>query len=103
MAEYNWEAIFTAANMEPRKELTVPASVESIVMLPVEELADHPSYAQGAPFRAASDDRIKHMSESIRRSGILSPLLVRPFEGHYQIIGGSALPCAAVIRSFLAS
>lgn len=50
MAEYNWEAIFTAANMEPQKELTVPASVESIVMLPVEELADHPSYAQGAPF-----------------------------------------------------
>ena len=96
MAEYNWEAIFTAANMEPRKELTVPASVESIVMLPVEELADHPSYAQGAPFRAASDDRIKHMSESIRRSGILSPLLVRPFEGHYQIIGGHCRKRAAM-------
>lgn len=96
MAEYNWEAIFTAANVEPRKELTVPASVESIVMLPVEELADHPSYAQGAPFRAASDDRIKHMSESIRRSGILSPLLVRPFEGHYQIIGGHCRKRAAM-------
>lgn len=96
MAEYNWEAIFTAANMEPQKELTVPASVESIVMLPVEELADHPSYAQGAPFRAASDDRIKHMSESIRRSGILSPLLVRPFEGHYQIIGGHCRKRAAM-------
>ena len=96
MAEYNWEAIFTAANMEPRKELTVPASVESIVMLPVEELADHPSYAQGAPFRAASEDRIKHVSESIRRSGILSPLLVRPFEGHYQIIGGHCRKRAAM-------
>lgn len=96
MAEYNWEAIFTAANMEPQKEPTAPASVESIVMLPVEELADHPSYAQGAPFRAASEDRIKHMSESIRRSGILSPLLVRPFEGHYQIIGGHCRKRAAM-------
>ena len=96
MAEYNWEAIFTAANMEPQKESPAPASVESIVMLPVEELADHPSYAQGAPFRAASEDRIKHMSESIRRSGILSPLLVRPFEGHYQIIGGHCRKRAAM-------
>lgn len=96
MAEYNWEAIFTAANMEPRKDSPAPASVESIVMLPVEELADHPSYAQGAPFRAASEDRIKHMSESIRRSGILSPLLVRPFEGHYQIIGGHCRKRAAM-------
>ena len=65
-------------------------------MLPVEELADHPSYAQGAPFRAASEDRIKHVSESIRRSGILSPLLVRPFEGHYQIIGGHCRKRAAM-------
>lgn len=96
MAEYNWEAIFTAANMEPQKESPSPASVESIVMLPVEELADHPSYAQGAPFRAASEDRIKHVSESIRRSGILSPLLVRPFEGHYQIIGGHCRKRAAM-------
>ena len=96
MAEYNWEAIFTAANMEPQKESPAPASVESIVMLPVEELADHPSYAQGAPFRAASEDRIKHVSESIRRSGILSPLLVRPFEGHYQIIGGHCRKRAAM-------
>ena len=82
--------------MEPQKEPTAPASVESIVMLPVEELADHPSYAQGAPFRAASEDRIKHVSESIRRSGILSPLLVRPFEGHYQIIGGHCRKRAAM-------
>ena len=96
MAEYNWEAIFTAANMEPQKDSPAPASIESIVMLPVEELADHPSYAQGAPFRAASEDRIKHMSESIRRSGILSPLLVRPFEGHYQIIGGHCRKRAAM-------
>lgn len=96
MTEYNWDAIFTAANMEPQKEPTAPASVESIVMLPVEELVDHPSYAQGAPFRAASEDRIKHVSESIRRSGILSPLLVRPFEGHYQIIGGHCRKRAAM-------
>lgn len=96
MAEYNWEAIFTAANMESQGDSSAPASVDRIVMLPVEALEDHPSYAQGAPFRAASEDRIKHMSESIRRSGILSPLLVRPFEGHYQIIGGHCRKRAAM-------
>lgn len=66
-----------------------PGSGEQILLLPVEALEDHPSYARGIPYRPASEARLAQLAESIRRNGILSPLLVRPLpEGRWQILAG---------------
>lgn len=74
---------------------SVPA--DQIVQISVEQLEDHPSYEQGIPFRAASEERIEQLRKSILRNGVLSPLLVRPLNnGHYQILGGHCRKRAAI-------
>ena len=66
-----------------------PGGGEQILLLPVEALEDHPCYARGIPYRPASEERLAQLAESIRRNGILSPLLVRPLEnGRWQILAG---------------
>lgn len=66
-------------------------------MIPVDKLEDHPSYAQGVPFHAPSEERIAQIVESIRRNGVLSPLLIRPLaDGRYQILAGHTRKRAAM-------
>lgn len=75
---------------------TVPLKDE-IIMMSVDMLEDHPSYAQGVPFRAPSEERIAQIAESIRRNGVLSPLLIRPLtDGRYQILAGHTRKRAAM-------
>ena len=70
---------------------------EEILIVPVDALEDHPSYAQGVPFHAPSEERIAQIAESIRHNGVLSPLLIRPLaEGHYQILAGHTRKRAAM-------
>lgn len=70
---------------------------DKILTLPVDMLEDHPSYAQGVPFRAPSEERIAQIAESIRRNGVLSPLLIRPLaDGRYQILAGHTRKRAAM-------
>lgn len=70
---------------------------DEILTLPVDVLEDHPSYAQGVPFRAPSEERIAQIAESIRRNGVLSPLLIRPLaDGRYQILAGHTRKRAAM-------
>jgi ParB family chromosome partitioning protein len=43
------------------------------------------------PYQARSvwnDDDLKELTDSIRANGILQPILVRPFQGRYQLIAG---------------
>ena len=70
---------------------------EEILIVPVDALEDHPSYAQGIPFHAPSEERIAQIAESIRHNGVLSPLLIRPLaEGRYQILAGHTRKRAAM-------
>lgn len=70
---------------------------DEILQIPIELLEDHPSFAQGVPFRAPSEERIAQIAESIRRNGVLSPLLIRPLEGgRYQILAGHTRKRAAM-------
>ncbi|MBE5038250.1 ParB/RepB/Spo0J family partition protein [Subdoligranulum sp. DSM 109015] len=44
---------------------------------------------QGHPFRVASGEEMEQLKESIRKYGVLSPLLVRPRgDGRYEIVSG---------------
>lgn len=70
---------------------------DEILQIPIELLEDHPSFAQGVPFRAPSEERIAQIAESIRRNGVLSPLLIRPLaDGRYQILAGHTRKRAAM-------
>ncbi len=70
---------------------------DEILQIPIELLEDHPSFAQGVPFRAPSEERIAQIAESIRRNGVLSPLLIRLLEdGRYQILAGHTRKRAAM-------
>lgn len=70
---------------------------EEILIVPVDALEDHPSYTQGVPFHAPSEERIAQIAESIRHNGVLSPLLIRPLaEGRYQILAGHTRKRAAM-------
>lgn len=44
--------------------------------------------AEDQPRKMFSDEKLEELSASIKEKGILQPILVRPFEGSYQIIAG---------------
>lgn len=70
---------------------------DEILQIPIALLEDHPSFAQGVPFRAPSEERIAQIAESIHRNGVLSPLLIRPLAGgRYQILAGHTRKRAAM-------
>ena len=59
--------------------------VEQIIEMEVERLKDFRDH----PFSVVDDDEMKDLMDSIRRFGILSPILVRPSEdGKYEVISG---------------
>ena len=59
--------------------------IESVVQLPLSELYPFPDH----PFSVRDDDAMRDTTESVRQSGILMPLIVRPSpEGCYQIVSG---------------
>jgi len=58
---------------------------EMVVEIEMERLKDFPNH----PFKVAADGLMVQLTESVRRYGILSPLIVRPVpEGFYEIISG---------------
>ena len=59
--------------------------IESVVQLPLTELVPFPDH----PFSVRDDEAMQDTTESIRQSGVLMPLIVRPgTDGCYQIISG---------------
>ncbi len=43
---------------------------------------------EGQPFKPYSEEKLKELAEDISENGVLSPLLVRPYNDAYQILAG---------------
>ena len=69
-----------------------PAEEEKIISMEIERLKDFKDH----PFNVKADQQMKQLMESIKRYGILNPLIVRPIpEGMYEIISGHRRKYAA--------
>ncbi len=61
------------------------AALEKVQIIPISELYPFPDH----PFSVRDDDSMKEMVESIKESGMLSPIVARPRKGGgYEIISG---------------
>jgi ParB family chromosome partitioning protein len=56
----------------------------SLRELPVEDVVPNPNQ----PRRSFGEEDLEELADSIRQNGILQPIVVRPYEGSYQIIAG---------------
>lgn len=81
------------SNKAPEKEAVEEAAAQTDVIL-VKRSMLHTF--KNHPFRVIEDDaQMEELAESIRESGILEPLLLRPERGGYEIISGHRRNCAA--------
>ena len=56
--------------------------VENISILLIDDFKEH-------PFKVIENDELKSLEESIKNSGVLSPVIVRPKDdGRYEMISG---------------
>ena len=77
--------------MEVRKEDQRDQD-EKVVEIEIERLRDFKNH----PFKVQADSQMKELQESIKKYGILHPLIVRPRpEGFYEIISGHRRKYAA--------
>ena len=77
--------------MEVRKEDQRDPD-EKVVEIEIERLRDFKNH----PFKVQADSQMKELQESIKKYGILNPLIVRPRpEGFYEIISGHRRKYAA--------
>lgn len=90
--------IFAGAALTPREAPpplapSVPATVQPSGLTQVLDsaLSDFPQQ----PFKAYTSEQMEMLRESIIQHGILTPLLVRPWQGGYQIISGHNRRAAA--------
>lgn len=65
-------------------------SGEEIYISEIKPFKDH-------PFKVVDDEKMELLVESIRQNGIVSPVLVRPSDGGYEMISGHRRMHAAVI------
>ena len=89
----NLEEVFRKAEALRNKEATQKQQQENEI--PIVLLDNHPLFGKGFPFREPTQERLDQMAESIRRNGILNPLLVRRMGERYQILGGHTRKAAA--------
>lgn len=89
----NLDAVFRKAEAVRNKEATQKQQQENEI--PIVLLDNHPLFVKGLPFREPTQERFDQMAESIRRNGILNPLLVRRMGERYQILGGHTRKAAA--------
>ena len=84
--------------MEVRKEDQRDQD-EKVVEIEIERLRDFKNH----PFKLQADSQMKELQESIKKYGILNPLIVRPRpEGFYEIISGGKETVALAYSSDLA-
>lgn len=65
--------------------------LERVQEIPVTELKPF----QNHPFKVLPDDEMDKLCESIKEYGVLSPLMVRPIDGGYEIVSGHRRKIAA--------
>ncbi len=68
-------ALIASANQSPK---------EQIFELPVAAIAPNPDQ----PRTTIDDDRIEELADSVRKVGVLQPIIVRTHGGEYQIVAG---------------
>lgn len=77
-------------NMNEKDEIEMKE--EKVVEIAMERL--HPF--ENHPFKIKQDDQMKDLQESVKKYGILNPLIVRPrIDGTYEIISGHRRKYAA--------
>lgn len=58
---------------------------EKIVEIPIHKIVDFPNH----PFQVRNDEEMKELIDSVGKSGVISPAIVRPKEdGNYEMIAG---------------
>jgi ParB family chromosome partitioning protein len=62
-----------------------PASTDRYENIPVPGLRESPTNLR----RHFDEASLRELSESIREKGLVSPLLVRPVNGHFEIVAGA--------------
>ena len=77
---------------------SVTAKQGEIQELPIDRLIPF----EGQPFRSYSLDKLKELAEDIKDNGILSPVIVRPYVGRYQILAGHNRTNAAKLAGLAA-
>ena len=61
------------------------AKLEKVQMIPVDKITDFPNH----PYRVIEDDEMFNMAESIKKWGVIHPVIVRPKkDGTYEMISG---------------
>lgn len=81
-------------NAEEKEEVAVVAE-QKVVQVSVLDLENYP--AEMHRFKPASPSRMEELVDSIRRNGIINPLIVRPLTGEkYQILTGHNRRRAAI-------
>ena len=66
---------------------------EQVRNIPVTQLYPFPN----RPFKVRNDDAMAELCASLRDYGVLSPLIVRPFEEGFQVVSGHRRRMAAII------
>lgn len=64
---------------------------ERVIQLRPRDIADFPKH----PFKVLDDEAMREMMESVRRYGVLVPVLVRPVDGGWQMVSGHRRKAAA--------
>ncbi len=76
----------TATALDGDNGQSAPASIsrEGVLSIAIADVKPNPDQ----PRRHFSDDALDELAKSIARHGVIQPIVVRPFQGHYQIVAG---------------
>jgi ParB family chromosome partitioning protein len=59
-------------------------NAEKVINIPINDIIDFPNH----PFKVKEDDEMLDLIDSVSRVGIVSPVIVRPKDGKYEMIAG---------------
>ena len=75
-------------------ESRAEAQLEKVVTLNPADISDFPNH----PFKVKQDEAMAEMVDSVKRYGVLVPVLVRPkADGGYEMVAGHRRKCAATL------
>ena len=57
---------------------------ETVTEIPISEIKDFPDH----PYQVRDDDSMTELVESVKERGLIQPVLVRPFDGGYEMVSG---------------
>lgn len=59
-------------------------NAEKVINIPINDIIDFPNH----PFKVKEDDEMLDLIDSVSRLGIISPAIVRPKDGKYEMVAG---------------